>query len=231
MAGPASDPQRVFVNCPLDARYKPLFDATVFAIHDLGFQARHAPVAQVPEAVRLTRIADELGACRYSIHDLSRVETGGGKRLPCFNMPFEAGIAYGLHHFAVKGSENHLLLLDAEPHRWQASLSDAAGLDPGVHGNEPGQVIARVRAFLARERPPGPARCPAHLAQVPGLPGPAACDGQRVAGDAAGAEIMRARQRPAGRHGELHRDQPGVVAPERAPTRRRQRWGTSESTN
>ena len=150
MARPASDPQRVFVNCPFDARYKPLFDATIFAIHDLGFQARHALVAQAPRAVRLMRIADELASCRYSIHDLSRVETRGQKRLPRFNMPFEAGIAYALHHFAHQHNEHHLLLLDAEPHRYQASLSDAAGLDPGVHGDDPNQVIARVRAFLVR---------------------------------------------------------------------------------
>jgi hypothetical protein len=150
MAGPASDPQRVFVNCPFDPRYKPLFDATVFAIHDLGFQARHALVTQVRHAVRLTRIADELVSCRYSIHDLSRVETSGRKRLPRFNMPFEAGIAYGLHHFASEGNEHHLLLLDAEPHRYRASLSDAAGLDPGVHRNDPSQVVARVRTFLVR---------------------------------------------------------------------------------
>ena len=33
---------RVFLNCPFDAKFKPLFDAIVFTIHDLGFQARHA---------------------------------------------------------------------------------------------------------------------------------------------------------------------------------------------
>ena len=33
---------RVFVNCPFDDKYIPIFHAIVFAIHDLGFQARHA---------------------------------------------------------------------------------------------------------------------------------------------------------------------------------------------
>jgi len=33
---------RVFVNCPFDDDYVRAFQAIVFAIHDLGFQARHA---------------------------------------------------------------------------------------------------------------------------------------------------------------------------------------------
>lgn len=32
----------VFINCPFDSDYKPLFDAMIFAIHDCGFVARCA---------------------------------------------------------------------------------------------------------------------------------------------------------------------------------------------
>jgi hypothetical protein len=32
----------VFINCPFDDEYKPLFDAIVFAIYDMGFVARCA---------------------------------------------------------------------------------------------------------------------------------------------------------------------------------------------
>lgn len=32
----------VFINCPFDSAYKPLFDAIVFAVHDCGFVARCA---------------------------------------------------------------------------------------------------------------------------------------------------------------------------------------------
>lgn len=28
----------VFINCPFDDDYKPLFDAVVFAVHDCGFR-------------------------------------------------------------------------------------------------------------------------------------------------------------------------------------------------
>lgn len=137
----------VFVNCPFDDKYKPLFDAAVFAVHDLGFQARHALIDN-GNAVRLTRIADEVARSKYSIHDLSRVEQSGKLRLPRFNMPFEAGIAYCIHQFADEGEQHHLLLLDSISYRYQASLSDAAGLDPKVHGNDAAKIIAAVRSFL-----------------------------------------------------------------------------------
>ena len=145
---PASDEKRVFINCPFDDTYKQLFDATVFAVHDLGFQARHALIDDdIP--IRLKRIAEEMVRSTYSIHDLSRVELGGALNLPRFNMPFEAGIAFGLNEFAAPGRKHHFLLLDAKPYRYQADLSDAAGLDIKVHDNKPEEVIAKVRQFLA----------------------------------------------------------------------------------
>jgi hypothetical protein len=72
---------RVFINCPFDKAYKELFDAAVFAIHDLGFQARHALI-NVGPAIRLTRIADEIAQSMYSIHDISRVELGSALNEP-----------------------------------------------------------------------------------------------------------------------------------------------------
>jgi hypothetical protein len=38
----ASYKENVFINCPFDADYKPIFDALVFVIHDAGFVARCA---------------------------------------------------------------------------------------------------------------------------------------------------------------------------------------------
>lgn len=146
MASLARD-SRVFVNCPFDEKYVGLFHAIVFAIHDLGFQARHALIDDAV-AVRLTRISDELRDSKYSIHDLSRVEVGGTLNLPRFNMPFEAGIAYCLHSRSTKARPHHLLLLDAKPYRYQASLSDAAGMDVKTHYGDPVKLIGAVRGFL-----------------------------------------------------------------------------------
>jgi len=37
----------VFVNCPFDDGHKPLFNATVFAVLDYGFEPRCAPQVKV----------------------------------------------------------------------------------------------------------------------------------------------------------------------------------------
>ena len=67
-------------------------------------------------------------------------------------MPFEAGIAFEVQ----RAGRHHMLLLDEAPYRYQASLSDAAGLDPKIHHGSAAGVIAAVRAFLvAKSGQPG----------------------------------------------------------------------------
>ncbi|WP_379655654.1 hypothetical protein [Pseudoxanthomonas sp. UC19_8] len=141
------DAKKVFLNCPFDVSYKPIFDSVIFAIHDLGFEARHALIDNA-NAVRLLRISAEIQSCKYSIHDISRVESGGSLRLPRFNMPFEAGVGYLLHETSIEPDKHHFLLLDSEPYRYHASLSDAAGLDAKVHGGDQKKAINAVRSFL-----------------------------------------------------------------------------------
>lgn len=146
---PTDYSSRIFVNCPFDTRYKPIFDAIVFTIHDLGFQARHALIDN-SAVVRVERIAIEIASCQFSIHDMSRVQLGKNK-LPRFNMPFEAGMAYIVHAMQPCGVEHHMGVLDAMPYQYQASISDLAGLDPKVHANDPLQAIGCVRDFVRRK--------------------------------------------------------------------------------
>lgn len=61
-------------------------------------------------------------------------------------MPFEAGIAYAMH--AAGRPPHHLLLLEKQPYRHNASLSDAAGMDAKIHGGDPARAIEAVREFL-----------------------------------------------------------------------------------
>ena len=42
MAYPKDYLNNVFINCPFDNQYKPIFDSLVFAIHDCGYIARCA---------------------------------------------------------------------------------------------------------------------------------------------------------------------------------------------
>ena len=146
---PADYDHRVFLNCPFDAQFKPLFDAIVFTIHDLGFQARHA-VIDDGSVVRVERIASEIATSKYSLHDMSRVQLGKNK-LPRFNMPFEAGIAYAVHAMNPYKRDHHIGILDGIQYQHYASISDLAGLDPKVHQNDPDAAIGCVRDFLRKK--------------------------------------------------------------------------------
>jgi hypothetical protein len=138
----------VFINCPFDRQYKPIFDAIVFAIHDAGFVARCALEAIDSGQTRLEKILEIIGNCKYGIHDISRTEVGRSK-LPRFNMPFECGVFWGCYEF---GDSLHkmkrLLVLDSEPFRYRASLSDIAGQDIQAHNNNPQEAIDKVRSWL-----------------------------------------------------------------------------------
>jgi hypothetical protein len=72
---------RVFVNCPFDDKYLPIFHAIVFAIHDLGFQARHALIDN-SAALRARRIYEELEGSLYSIHERGQVALSPKSKLP-----------------------------------------------------------------------------------------------------------------------------------------------------
>jgi hypothetical protein len=138
----------VFINIPFDASYEPLFIALLSALVAIGRTPRC--VLEVPEHGdgRLRRIFDLIRRCPVSVHDLSRVG------LPVrFNMPFELGLA-----FALRRIDGHrFVLLEAERHRLQRTLSDLNGIDPGIHGATVIGMISCVLSSLARPTGnPGP---------------------------------------------------------------------------
>lgn len=141
----------VFVNCPFDGQYKPLFDATLFAIQDCGFLARTALEVNGSGETRLDKIVRIVRDSRFSIHDISRVEMTSASPLPRFNMPFECGLAFGAMRFqrSRAGADRDLLLLAAERFQDKQTLSDLAGQDAAYHENQPDQLIKAVRKFLA----------------------------------------------------------------------------------
>ena len=64
----------VFINCPFDDEYRPLFQALMFAVARCGFVPRCSLEAADSGDVRIDKITKIIGECRYGIHDLSRVE-------------------------------------------------------------------------------------------------------------------------------------------------------------
>jgi hypothetical protein len=146
----------VFINCPFDGTYKPLFDAGVFAVLDAGFIARCALEISDGTQNRLAKILALIGECNYGIHDISRTDLDPIHTLPRFNMPLELGIFLGCKSFGNKIQQRKsCLVLDREPYRYQRFLSDLAGQDIQPHNNDPRQVISNIRNWLraASKRP------------------------------------------------------------------------------
>lgn len=139
----------VFINCPFDSAYKPLFDAIVFAVHDCGFMARCALEEEDTSQVRIDKIYAIIEDCRYGIHDISRTELDEVSGLPRFNMPLELGIFLGAKRFGAKEQKRkNCLVLDRELYRYQQFISDIAGQDIQVHNNSPETIIKVVRNWL-----------------------------------------------------------------------------------
>jgi hypothetical protein len=149
--------QSVFLNVPFDQGYEPLFVALISSLVALG-RVPHS-VLEVPEHGdgRLFRILHLISSCPVSIHDLSRVG------LPVrFNMPFELGIAAALSR--IEG-RHKFIMLEAKRHRLQQTLSDANGIDPGIHGATVRGVISCVLSSLGK---PGGNPDPRTVARIHG---------------------------------------------------------------
>jgi len=156
MAKIKSDFERnVFINCPFDDPYGPLFKAIVFAVQDVGFRPRCALEASDAGKFRLNRIMDIVSECKYSIHDLSRTSLDRTTRLPRFNMPLELGIDLGCRRFGSSiHNEKISLVLDREEHRYEKFISDIKGQDIFAHGGKVSKVIDVVRNWLRNELDP-----------------------------------------------------------------------------
>ena len=141
--------QSVFINCPFDNQYWPLFEALVFTVIACGFRPRCALEELDSGTVRLEKVLRIIRSCRLAVHDLSRVELSGRRSLPRFNMPFELGLDIGCRRFGRrKFGKKRTLILDSKRYRYQAFISDISGQDIHTHNNVPDNLIRRVRDWL-----------------------------------------------------------------------------------
>src|SRR5437868_12883314 len=108
----------VFINCPFDPLYQPLFRALVFVIEDCGYVARCALEVEDSGEVRVNKIIKIIKGCALGIHDISRTESNE-EGLPRFNMPFELGLFIGCAVYGVGAFKNKkALILDRERYRF-----------------------------------------------------------------------------------------------------------------
>jgi hypothetical protein len=144
----------VFINCPFDSSYAPLFRAIVFAVVDSGFDPRCALEDADSAVPRIEKICNVISHCRYGIHDISATELDPVNGLPRFNMPLELGLFLGAQRFGAEVQHGkRCIVLDREKYRYQKFCSDIAGQDVKTHDGTPRGVIRCVRDWLKAERP------------------------------------------------------------------------------
>ena len=145
----------VFINCPIDAAYRPLFEAIVFTIHDCGFAARSALEVTDTSQVRIEKVSSIIAECKFGVHDISRTEPDPTTHLPRFNMPFELGLFLGAKRFGTgKQKQKNCLVLDVDRYRYQRFMSDIAGQDIVAHDSSPGVAVRLVRDWLSDAQSP-----------------------------------------------------------------------------
>jgi len=156
---PAAPSASVFINCPFDKQYQPIFDATVFCVVACGFGPRCTLELTDAGEVRIENIYRLIAQCNHSIHDISRTEVEDQPyRLPRFNMPLELGIFLGAKRFGGRSSRKRCLIMDRAPYRYKRFISDIGGQDIKAHCTRPVNAIRQVRDWL--QFAPGKAAIP-----------------------------------------------------------------------
>lgn len=155
MPPPQIDPKAVFLNIPYDEEFRSLYVAYIVGLYHLGLVPHIA--AEIPGgARRLERIFDLIQGCRYSIHDLSRVELSGTPdQTPRFNMPLELGMTITWQR--LNPTRHNWYVWESEPYRIQRSTSDLNGTDAYIHNGTPEGILSGLRnAFWSDDAPAVP---------------------------------------------------------------------------
>jgi len=146
------DPNAVFLNIPYDEEFHNLYVAYIVGLCQLGLVPHLA--SEIPGGDRrLNRIIQLIQSCRYSIHDLSRVELSiAASATPRFNMPLELGMTITWQ--SLNPDQHTWFVCESEPYRLQRSASDLNGTDPYIHNGTPEGVLRELCNAFPRDRRP-----------------------------------------------------------------------------
>lgn len=153
---PPPDPVGVFLNIPYDEEFRSLYIAYIAGLYQLNLVPHLA--SEIPGgARRLDRILALIQSCRYSIHDLSRVELGSSSSAaPRFNMPLELGMTIT---WQILNPDRHTwFVCESKPRRIKESASDLDGSDPNIHFGTPEGVLSELRNAFWRDGAPSVSR-------------------------------------------------------------------------
>ena len=149
---PLPDPKGVFLNVPYDEEFSSLYVAYIVGLILLGLVPHLA--SEIPGGDRrLNRIIQLIQSCRYSIHDLSRVELNvAPSATPRFNMPLELGMTITWQ--ILNPNQHTWFVCESEPYRIQRSASDLNGTDPYIHGGTVEGVFRELCNAFPHDRAP-----------------------------------------------------------------------------
>ncbi len=142
--------RNVFINCPFDDKYFDLLQTLVFAICYYGYIPRISLEISDSGQPRLEKIVKLIEESKYSIHDLSRLQSKSANEYYRLNMPFELGIDYGLRKFNKDYSDKRSLILETEQYDYMKAISDINGFDIKNHEDIPVKLIECIRAWFSK---------------------------------------------------------------------------------
>ena len=160
----------VFINCPFDGDYQPLFRALIFAVQFCGFVPRSALELDDGSEVRIGKIIRIIAESRYGVHDLSRTELDeftmptvwSDLRLKVGEMLPSGGTDQSVQYTLMLGAKYYgigvhqakaAIIFDRERYRYQTFCSDISGQDIRAHNGGEAELIRAVRNALATWRP------------------------------------------------------------------------------
>ncbi len=141
--------KNVFINCPFDNEYLPLLRTLLFTILYHNFEPRIAKENSDSGIPRIEKIKNLIAESKFSIHDISRIQSIKKKEYYRLNMPFELGIDFGCRLYSgIAHSGKRFLILEKESYRYMKAFSDINGFDIKSHKNEPQEVVRAVRDWF-----------------------------------------------------------------------------------
>lgn len=132
---------KVFINCPYDNEYKPLFFAMIYICIFYGLDPIFAACDE-SSSDRMKNIVKYMKDSNYAIHDISRIHGD----MPRFNMPFELGMYY--MHIQESRQNKSMLILEGENNKSDIVISDLSGSEIKCHSNDIELLFKVVRPFL-----------------------------------------------------------------------------------
>jgi hypothetical protein len=139
----------VILNIPYDEEFQKLYLAYIVGLSQLGFDP--CIRSGIPGGERrLDRVLALIQSCRYSIHDLSRVELSATPpATPRFKMPLELGITIT---WAKLNPKRHTWFLwEFTPRRLQKSMNDLDGTDSYIPSGTVEGILCEFRNAFVRD--------------------------------------------------------------------------------